>query len=183
MSCRTTGVLFQEVCSFRWSHLRKASPPRVSRSTTRAQKELLGILALLTEKWQRAFGVRQARRPSPVSPPSGCVTLAKSHYLLWVYMKWGCLQHGPCRAMRIKWDWTRKALSTVLATQKLFRYVNVDMMIISRVNPFLPGKLETTRFASLPAMYISESGAPPAGHSRIHHSAGCSRLLPWATWL
>lgn len=51
-------------------------------------------------------------------------------------------------------------------------------MIISRMNPFLPVKSETTRFTEGPAVPISKSGAPPAGYSWIHHSAGWSLLLP-----
>lgn len=52
---------------------------------------------------------------------------------------------------------------TVLGTYELFR--NVATIIISRVNPLLPVKLETVRFSSHPATHISEFGAPPAGHS------------------
>lgn len=62
------------------------------------------------------------------------------------------------------------------------------MMIISRMNLFLPVKLETTRFTIVPAVPISKSGAPPAGYFWIHHLAGWSLLppipsVPRAAWL
>ena len=50
--------------------------------------------------------------------------------------------------------------------------IHADTIIIFGANPFLLVDLETARFASLPAMHISESSTPSAGHSWIHHPGG-----------
>lgn len=54
------------------------------------------------------------------------------------------------------------------------RLIHADTIIIFGANPFLLVDLETARFASLPAMHISESSTPSAGHTRIHYPGGCS---------